>query len=481
MSSLFGVAASKLREWREKPPLFVRQVFKVEPDGWQDSVLEAFVPENQRLCMKACKNPGKTAVLAWCDWLFLLTRPHPKVIATSITGPNLSDGLWTEMAKWQNVSPMLKDAFTWANTKIVSNDHPETWYMAARQWPRSATKEQQADTLAGKHGDYVLFNLDEVGGIPRSVVVAATAALGSGIESKVIMAGNPTQLDSPLYDACTVERPLWKLFEITGDPDDPKRAPRVSLQWAKDEIQRWGRNNPWVKANVLGEFPPASINSLLGPDDVSRAMGRHLRIDEYSFAQVRIGVDVARFGDDRTVITVRQGLAMHDIGDRSVMRNARTQDIAARVALVKAEKRAELIFVDGSGGWGAGVVDALQQAGHIVYEVNSSGEPTDPRFFNKRSEMEWLAAEWVKRGAGAPNDPELAREMAAPTYTFYNNKIRVEEKDQIKARLGVSPDKWDSLKLTFAMPDMPRDMAELGGDVGTGDVISDYEQFPGRR
>ena len=93
-------AADRIRLWREKPQAMVRDLFGITPDAWQDDVLAMF-PHKPRIAMKACKGPGKTAVLSWLAWNFLLTRPHPKIAATSSSGDNLSDGLWTEMAMWQ--------------------------------------------------------------------------------------------------------------------------------------------------------------------------------------------------------------------------------------------------------------------------------------------------------------------------------------------------------------------------------------------
>jgi hypothetical protein len=96
---------------------------------------------------------------------------------------------------------------------------------------------------------------------------------------------------------------------ITGDPDDPKRSPNISLDYARQQIASYGRENPWVMVNVLGQFPPSSINALLGVEDVEAAMKRHLLRHQYDWAQKRLGIDVARFGDDRTIIFPRQGLA----------------------------------------------------------------------------------------------------------------------------------------------------------------------------
>ena len=97
---------AKLAEWRHSPTKFVSELFDLVPDRWQADVLDAF-PHRQRMAMKACKGPGKTAVLAWLAWNFLATRRYPKIAATSITSDNLADNLWAEMAKWQARSPLL--------------------------------------------------------------------------------------------------------------------------------------------------------------------------------------------------------------------------------------------------------------------------------------------------------------------------------------------------------------------------------------
>lgn len=142
-------SAEKLRLWREKPQAFVREVFGVTPDAWQDDALEAF-PHAPRLAMKACKGPGKTAVLAWIGWNFMLTRPHPMVGATSISGDNLKAGLWTELARWHAKSPLLLDQFEQTKTAVFSKQHPKpgssrpapgrrmpTRLRSARPWPAS--------------------------------------------------------------------------------------------------------------------------------------------------------------------------------------------------------------------------------------------------------------------------------------------------------------------------------------------------------
>ena len=447
---LLTQAANQINRWLDDPISFVREEFKAEPDHWQREGLLAFSdPKKQRIAMKACKGPGKTTLLAWCIWLFMATRPHCKVAATSVTAKNLQDNLWAELAKWQSKSVFLSKAFTWKSERITCNDHPETWFATARSWPVNADKQQQADSLAGLHADYILFVLDESGGIPSAVMATAEAALSTGIECRLMQAGNPTETSGPLYDACTKARSLWTIINITGDPDDPKRSQRVNIDWAREQIKLHGRDNPWVMVNVLGQFPPSGFNVLLGPDDVEASMRRHLREDQYGFSGKRLGVDIARFGDDKTVIFPRQGLASFN---PIIMRNARSEDVAAKIAFTWEDVKADDCMIDDTGGWAAGVVDLLNRTEYAVTPINFSSKALDERYFNRRSEMYFLLAEWVKAGGVLPPILELAEELTSMTYYFDKGRMRLEEKDQIKTRIGRSPDYADAIALTFALP-----------------------------
>lgn len=464
-------AADQLRRWREHPAAMVRELFGVEPDAWQLDVLEAF-PHRQRQAMKACKGPGKTATLAWLAWNFLLTRPHPKVAATSITSDNLADGLWTEMATWQAKSPLLQAAFIWTKTRIMARDHPETWWMSARTWPKAADAGKQADTLAGLHADYLLFILDEAGGIPDAVMAAAEAGLASGIECHLLMAGNPTHLEGPLYRACSSEKDLWDVTEITGDPDDPKRSPRVSIEWARQQIAKYGRDNPWVLVNVFGKFPPSSINSLIGVDEVNAAIGRHHEERAYSFAARILGVDVALQGDDRTVIFPRQGLASFS---PIVLREPDSMQIAGHVSRKCEAWDPDALFVDATGGWGQGAISALRALNRRPLGVEFGGKSTAPGFYNRRAEMWWGMVQWIKDGGALPPEAlEIVGELSQTTYSFRGDEILIEPKDQVKAKIGRSPDMADALGLTFAQPVHPRGVQRLGN---SNMMVTEYDPF----
>jgi hypothetical protein len=469
------LVVERLATWRDNPVAFVRDVFNVEPDEWQKSVLTAF-PTHNRICMKASKGVGKSTVEAWCIWNFLLTRPNPKIAVTSVSEANLTDGLWTELAKWYQTSAVLRAGFTFSKTRIESKSNPEVWWCSARTWPKSADSSAQADTLAGLHADYLLFVLDEVGGIPDAVMATAEAGLSTGIETKLLIGGNPTTVDGPLYRICTRERHMWFVQEVNGDPDALDRSPRVDIKWARQQIEKFGKDNPWVLVNVYGKFPPSSLNLLIGPDEISAAMRRTVHEAEVKYAQKKLGVDVARFGDDRTILARRQGLMAFPMDE---LRNARSFDIAARVMKIKSEWNTDIEFIDDTGGYGAGVVDTLFQSGQTPHGVNFSSRPINNHYYNKRAEMWFEMCEWIKRGGCLPNDPELARELTCATYTFKNGKLIIEDKDQIKSRLGFSPDKADALALTFALPDMSQ--AGLAVMSLKGEAKHEYNPFEENR
>lgn len=445
-------AAEKIRLWREKPQMMVREVFGATPDGWQDQVLEAF-PHKPRIAMKACAGPGKTALLAWLCWNFLLTRPSPKIAATAISGENLRDNLWTEMAKWRQKSALLMDQFEWQAERIFLKSSPQTWWMSARRWSKSATPDQQGNTMRGLHDDYVMAVLDESGGIPQAVMTTVENIGSSAKEWHIVQAGNPTHLEGPLYMACTKARHLWHVVEITSDPDDPNRTSRVGADWARQQIEIYGRDHPWVLVNIMGKFPPASFNALIGPDEVNAVLGRHIQRSAYAAAAKVIGVDVGRYGDDPSIIFPRQGFACFKPTE---LRNVDGEFGGGKVATIwnahPAGGQADGCFIDGTGGWASDWVLTLKHLGRQPIEVQFAGKPNDPKYYNKRAEIWFEMCQAIKDGMCLPNLPEIVAELTTPTYTFKGDKLLVEEKDQVKLRLGRSPNYADALATTFAQP-----------------------------
>lgn len=478
-----AASAEAIAHWRAEPERFVRDVFGAVPDLWQARALRSLggvEPPRRRLALQACAGPGKSAVLAWAGWHTLATRggpdEHPTGYAISCTADNLRDNLWKELAYWYNRSPLLQAAFEWSAEAIRARSAPATWWLRARSYPRSADAEAVGRTLSGLHGRHMVYLLDEAGDMPPQLLRTAEQGLGNCTWGAICLAGNPTSREGALYTAATHQSERWQVVRITGDPDDPERSSRIDLAWATEQCRTYGRQNPWVQAYVLGEFPEGTLNTLLGPDDVYGALGRSYTAATTSMHQKRLGIDVARFGDDRTVIFPRQGLQAYP---PVVLRSARTTDIAARVATEKSRWGSELELIDDTGGWAAGVIDQALLAHLPLVPVNASSTPTDPRYYNRRSELHFLAAEWVKRGGALPEGlTEIVREATAARYWFEGGKLRVEAKDQIKRRIGVSPDLWDALMLTFALPEQANALDAMPGmPVGRSALGVEYDPF----
>lgn len=450
-------ARARVQEWRRDPVKFAVDVFGISPDPWQVDAMRALGGEYnpaRRLCMKACTGPGKSATLAWMGWhrlaCFASRGEHPKGAALSITADNLKDNLWAELSKWQQRSEFLKSAFTWTKEKIYANDHPETWFLSARSFAKDANAEAIGRALSGLHSQYPFILLDETGDMPAAVGRAAQQIFtGHPRDAAIIQAGNPTSTSGLLYESCTKAAEQWDVITITADPDDPKRTPRVSVEHAQEMIRTYGRDNPWVMATILGLFPPTGFNALLGPDDVDAAIARHYRQEQIDNAPIVLGGDVARQGDDLSAIARRQGRQAFPI---KTMRIPDTMVLAQQFIREMKETKADGILVDETGGYGAGVIDAMRQLGHPVIGVQFGSRASDYRFYNKRSEMYFMMAEWVKNGGALPDDRELKEELCATTFVYQGDKFRIVEKELIKEQIGRSPDKADALALTFAMP-----------------------------
>lgn len=475
-------AALTLRRWRRSTESMFRECMTGVPDEWQRDAFARY-DANERSAMQACVGPGKSAVLATIGWQFMLCHAdrgkHPNGVALSISGDNLKSGLWKEMAVWYQRSPILQAAFEMTAERITSREHPKTWWLEARTYAKSATPEAQGMALAGLHAPYVLYLLDETGEMHPALLRRAEQGMSNVELGRIVIAGNPTSIQGALYEAVVNQAKDWAVTVITGDPEDPKRSPRINLEWAQRQIDRYGRDNPWVMSSILGKFPPGGLNSLLTPDEVRAAMRRNPAPDAYSWSQRRLGIDVARFGDDRTVIFPRQGVACLKPTE---MRHGRdtpvSVDIGNRVLQMKMEWGAEVEYFDDTVGWAHGAIDYCRVNGGRPIPVNfGDTKTTDPRYYNRRSEMWMRMAERIRLDLALPDIPELLTELCAPTYGFKGGKWILEEKDAIKERIGYSPDIADALALTFATPDQPSATGPLGAELArrTHQVAADYK------
>lgn len=217
-----------------------------------------------------------------------------------------------------------------------------------------------------------------------------------------------------------------------------------------DEVERLKRDmtDEAFAREMLCSFEAAGDDQLISLNDVDAAASRSMRPSDIQHAPRILGVDPARFGDDRSVIMPRQGLAAFP---PMIYRGIDNMDLAGRVAAKIEEWDPDAVFVDA--GNGSGVIDRLRQLGHQVFEVNFGGKAIDAGYVNKRSEMWFLMRDWLKQGGCVPNSVDLRQDLATPTYFFdAQNRLALESKDDIKKRGLPSPDLGDALALTFAQP-----------------------------
>jgi hypothetical protein len=299
-----------------------------------------------------------------------------------------------------------------------------------------------------------MWLLDETGDYPRGILPVVEAIFsGSPEEAHIVQAGNPINREGPLYHAHT-HRDLWQVINITADPSDPERTPRVSVQHAQEQIDAWGRDDPYVLINIFGQFPLSSVNALIGPAEVEAAMKRYYRDYEIGDAPKIMGVDVARQGDDASVIFKRQGIQSFPL------QKYRIEDSNLGASIVNrewTEWNADACFVDGTGGFGAGWVDNLLRLGQSPIAIQFSQQAHQHgRYANKRAEMYFDAVQWIKRGGALPESKELLRALTETTYTHKADKLIIEPKEIVKLKLGFSPDEADAFVLTFAEPVTPR-------------------------
>jgi phage terminase large subunit len=464
---------TSLALWRDRPDVMVEELFGVTPDPWQREVLRAF-PTTPQIAMKASKGCGKSCVDAWLIWNFLLTRAHARVVVVSISGANLDDALWTELAVWYGKAPILRAAFEMQKTRIISKSSPETWWASARTWPRQADPREQASTLSGVHGDRILFVLDECGAMPDAVLVSAQAALSSCIEGHLDLSGNPTNLDGVLYTAAVLQASRWLTFTISGDPDDPQRAPRVGIEWAREQVATYGRDNPWVMVNVFGQFPPAAFNSLVGPNDIEDAYRRQYAGPDYQWATRIVGVDVAGTGADSTAIVCRQGPV---VGYVQQLRHAGGYEIAHTVLrVVNGWGGGNVkVVVDGTGGWAGASVDAMRAMGLSPIPVGFAEKADNPKYANRRAEMYFRLAQAIKEGLRLPPSCRDFMMLAKLEYSFQGDKLLLEAKEGFKSRVGQSPDVCDALALTYAIKfDGPQ--PHLQEDAATMPMLGEFSR-----
>lgn len=242
-----------------------------------------------------------------------------------------------------------------------------------------------------------------------------------------------------------------------GDPDwiamlysveqthviDEKELAALKIEMSENEFRQ----------EFLCDFSAAQDNGLIPIDDIRAAANKFYRESEYMGAPLIYGIDVARFGSDASVIFKRRGLVAFE---PIVIRKFDNMALADRIAVEMAKEKPDAVFIDS--GAGQGVIDRLRQMRFDVVEVPFGAQAIDKeQFANRRMEMWWHMAQWIKQGGAIPPDPVLQGDLGAPTYGYTPKGPKIlEAKDKLKERIGRSPDLADALALTFAAPVAPK-------------------------
>lgn len=440
--------------WRRDPVLFAWDNFRFVPDLFQAETLAAMAEQPKPIALPAAKGAGKSALLAIGIWWRMACWPQVKGAATSVSGANLRDNLAAEIALWYGKSELMQSLFEISSDGIRAKASPKTWFLSYRSWPPSADENQLGETLAGTHADHTLYVIDEAGAVPEAIGRAAEGASANvdpaaGRTAMYWISGNTTDRDSLLGRVILRHSDRWWIKEVSGDPADPSRAPRISLQWAKDQIDEYGADDPFVMINVFARFPKGSLAALISEDLILQAQRRTIDQAVYAWAPRVLAYDVAQAGDDRIVGQRRQGL--HAWPPR-ILRGLTSPQLAAAIAEEIAEFKPKAVFVDTTGGYGTGACDILDGLGFVITRVNFGAKSNRPDCRNKRTEMYKLAAEWLLQGGKLPNLPVYLELAATRKGTLPNGQLTLEPKINVKARLGYSPDVADAFVTTFAYP-----------------------------
>lgn len=420
-----------------------------------------------------------TSLLAMTCWHFFLCFYRPKIACMSISEAHLKSNLWAELLMWRSKSKLLQESANDGLTRISLKGHEGYSFIDARSYPKSADTATMAASLAGLHNDNVAFFIDEGGSIPDAIYNTADAALSGGDgprkRARLVTTGNPEKPEGTIYRAYKEslkeekdrdpEMPEWAVYRVTGDPLDPKRAPRVDIKWAQSQIKLYGRDNPWVKVNVLCEYPDVASDKLLTEEEVDAAMNRTIEQREVVRAQVRLGVDVARGGIDDSAIVRRRGLKVYHI--EAQPSSLTGPELSGVIQKIVKEHRVERVFIDNTGGYGGSVIDNLNLGTKFIYVTpvvyNASAQDKE-RFANRRAEMYVRMRDWIKNGGCLPKDQKLKEELLAPEIWFLGNKFQLEDKAQIKIKIGRSPDRADALAQTFCDVEEEGEQAEYQDD-----------------
>lgn len=450
---------NKFKEWYHSPLLWVRDNVDVTPSEQQVDALIS-VAGNKRTSIRSGHGTGKDACASWIILWFASTRPYAKVACTAPTARQLRDILWSELSKWLRKS-QLKDEFVFQSEKIYNKRAKDEWWIRAISASVTSSPEEQAETLAGLHGDHLLIVIDEASGVPDPVYTTLEGAL-TQTDNRALMIGNMTKNSGYFYESHYHKeiRKLWNKLHWNSE-----ESSNVDPGFCEYMAIKYGRDSNVYRVRVLGDAPFEDEKSLIPLAWAQQCIGNEIFVCEDD--PLLLGVDVARFGDDKSIILPRRGLR---IDPWETYRGMDTMSLAERAYASFLEQEADACFIDEIG-VGAGVADWLRRHDprrFIGVNVNTkvmelSGDKSAARKYDRlRDQLWWEVREKCRSAAYSFPDQkkpgekesygeELANELNSIYYDFTpTGAIKVESKKDMKKRGIASPNIADALCLTEA-------------------------------
>lgn len=433
----------KIKEWRNSPLQFVTDCIQARPSDQQADALARF-PKTKRMTIRSGHGCGKDTLAVWLILWFMSTRPYAKVVATAPTARQLYDILWSEISKWLRQS-LVADEFVVQRDKMFHKSSPKEWWARAVSPSVKASKDEQAETLAGFHGDHLLIVVDEASGVPDPVYIPLEGALTQE-DNRVLLIGNMTKNQGYFYDTHfhAQIKTMWDKVHW-----DSRNSSNVSKETIDGFIFKYGIDSNVFRIRVAGEPPLDSENTLIPLSWAQQCVGNEILVaeDEPLF----LGVDVARYGEDSSIILPRKNLQIYPW---ETFQGMNTIDLGGFVQQTYLETEADGLAIDEIG-VGAGVTDWLIKHGHLkVFGINVANKSSDHTKWARLRDELWLRVrDKCMRGVysfpDTPESQDLCDELSSVRYEFdANGAYKVEGKKDMKLRGVASPNIADALCLT---------------------------------
>ena len=422
-------------EYRDKPVEFVKEIIGAEPEDYQEEILQAFL-DYVKIGWRSGHGVGKTTTLAWAVLWFLFTRRNSKVITTASVWRQVEKILWSEIGKWLN---RCKDKIS----QRVNFELLKTQITIQPDWFATGESSTDPAKIEGFHAVELLFVIDEGKAVPDDTYEAIEGALTTPGAKLIVASTPPPQKAGYFWNIFSHKIPGFKTFH-TSCLD----SKRVSQAWIEEKKKQWGESSPVYQTRVLGDFPDITEDMLIPLKLIEDAIARELPEGE----QRELGIDVARFGSDKTIFIIRYGSKIVLIKKTGKEDTMQTAGKGANFIKEHNISKAKIDVI----GVGSGVADKLREDfGDKIIDVNVADKSTDvENYSNLRAQLFWeLRQRFLDGDVDLPDDEELTGQLSNIKYK-YNSKgqLVIESKEDMKKRGLPSPDCADALMLAFYSP-----------------------------